>query len=88
MKVGAKVTVSYNHVVMIQNGFPNGYSEGDYIVFTLNGVTNPPTTDETSGITIKVYYEETSSEVNVYEGNDLTFTAEPSTSVTIAVELS
>lgn len=26
MKVGAKVTVNYNHVVIIENGFPSGYT--------------------------------------------------------------
>ena len=87
MRVGAKVTVNYNHVVIIENGFPSGYTQGDYIEFTLNGVRNPPTTDRTAGITIKIYYEEVSSEINNYLGNELTFKAELSDQVSVRVEL-
>lgn len=78
MKSGAKVTVKYNLVVTIENAFPNGYKAGDTISFTLMGVTNPPTTDKTGNISIKIYYVEFVSEINVYNGNNLWFQASPS----------
>jgi hypothetical protein len=78
MKTGAKVTVYYNRVVTIENAFPNGYQAGDQIKFILTGVTNPPTTDLTGSITLKIYYTEQTSEINVYNGNELTFKAVPS----------
>lgn len=65
--------MSYDHIVTIRNAFPNGYSQGDQLSFTLQGVTNPPTTDKTDGITVKIYYVETTSEINNYSGNNLTF---------------
>lgn len=70
-------------MVTIENAFPQGYAQNDVIQFTLIGVKNPPTTDLTGPVTLKVYYEETTSEVNVYNGSELTFKAEPSDQVFI-----
>lgn len=80
--------MQYNRVVTIENAFPQGYTSPDTIQFELIGVKNPPTTDRTDSVSLKIYYEEDTSEVNIYNGEDLTFKAEPSTQVFIEASLS
>lgn len=69
MRVNAQITVQYNHVVILENAFPQGYSAGDQISFTLIGVTNPETTAKTGGITLKFYYTEYTNEISAYTGD-------------------
>lgn len=40
----AKVSTTFNHVLTIRNAFTRGYVQGDLVVFTVVGVTNPRTT--------------------------------------------
>ncbi len=85
MKQSATILVQYDHVVTITHAFPNGYNKSDALQFTLIGITNPPTTDKTDGITVKIFYVETTSEINVYLGNNLTFQASPSPSIWMTI---
>jgi hypothetical protein len=55
----AVVNVKYNHLVKVNSAFPNGYTSGDKIEFTISGVTNPPSTKPALPIHIAVYYEYT-----------------------------
>ena len=73
MRVNSRITVQYNHVVILENALPQGYRDGDQISFTLVGVTNPDTTAKTGGITLKFYYTEFKNEISAYLGDALTF---------------
>jgi hypothetical protein len=60
-------------VIEISDGFPKGYKAGQPIEFTLRGITNPDTTKRTGSVSVKVFYEEFTNEINVYTGDQMTF---------------
>ena len=87
--------MKYNHLLKINNAFPNGYIQGDKIKFTIKGVTNPPSTKPTQPIHIGIYYEFTDDKgvtqnefIDKYSGNELIFNATSSPLISITVKLS
>ena len=57
---------------MLTNAFQTGYNQGDLIQFTISGISNPSTVGSTEPITIKIYYIEFQSDINIYDGSNMT----------------
>lgn len=76
------MSTNFNQILTIKNAFPQGYLQGDIVSFTVVGVTNPRTTKPTHPIKIDIYYESNDGSedelIDVYDGLELIFKAEPS----------
>ena len=83
----AKTEVNFNRIIYIRDAFPNGMPSLQTFSFTLSDFRNPSTTQTTDSFSVKIFYTEDTNEVSLYTGNELTFTAEPSTALTMAVTL-
>ena len=79
--------VRFNRIIYIRDAFPSGMTEIQTFYITLSDFNNPSTTQETDSFEIDIFYVEGVDEVANYLGTSLTFTAEPSTALTVSVEL-
>jgi len=84
----SRVDVKFDRVIYVYNAFPNGMATIQTFDITLNGFTNPATTQTTDSFHVSIFYEEGVSEVSVYRGNQLTISATPSTALTIEAVMS
>ena len=80
--------VKFNRIIYVKNAFPGGMTQLQTFEITLNGFTNPPTTQATDSFHVSIFYEENVNEVSVYVGNGLTIVAEPSTALTVNAKMS
>ena len=83
----ARVEVRFNRIIYITDAFPNGMQTVNDFTIELTSFTNPPTTQPTDSFEIKIFYEENTNEVSTYTGNEMTFTAEPSTALQVGATL-
>lgn len=57
---------------MLLNAFPAGYNQGDLIQFTISGISNPVSVGITDPILVKIFYVEFQSDINLYNGSNMT----------------
>lgn len=68
MNSAAEIKVEFGSEVTLSNAFSQGYNQGDLIQFTISGIQNPAKLDITDPITVKIFYSELESDINVYSG--------------------
>ena len=75
MNANAGISVDFRSNVLLTDAFPSGYNQGDIISFTIGGVKNPSTVGTTDPISVKIFYTEFQSDINFYEGTNMTLNA-------------
>ena len=87
--VDSATEVLFNRIIYVRNAFKSGLQQLQSFDITLNGFTNPATTQATDSFHVSILYEEAigESEISVYVGNGLVIEALPSTALKISATM-